>query len=88
MSYGRCVTCGGKGVTRERRPNGDTVCENGHRHSSASFDRHAAGFDAAVEEILAKCDASKANGDPGKYISGLSVADAWFIARLIRELRK
>lgn len=42
MSYGRCVTCGAPGKTRERRPNGNTTCENGHTHSSAAFDRHAA----------------------------------------------
>jgi hypothetical protein len=28
-------------VTRERRPNGNTTCKNGHTHSSESFDRFA-----------------------------------------------
>lgn len=40
MSYGRCVTCGAPGHQRERRPNGFTVCVNGHRHRSDTFDRH------------------------------------------------
>lgn len=40
MTYGRCVTCGAAGVLRERRPDGDTTCQNGHKHKSSSFDRH------------------------------------------------
>lgn len=30
VGYGRCPACGGKGVKRERRPNGNDTCENGH----------------------------------------------------------
>lgn len=41
MNYGRCPTCGGLGNARERRPNGDTICVNGHKHSSVAFQRHA-----------------------------------------------
>lgn len=32
--YGKCPKCGGKGVTRERRLNGNTTCENGHVYPS------------------------------------------------------
>lgn len=44
MTYGRCVTCGAPGVIRERRPDGDTTCQKGHKHKSASFDRHEQSF--------------------------------------------
>jgi hypothetical protein len=40
MTYGRCITCGEPGVERERRPNGNTTCANGHTWTSATFDRH------------------------------------------------
>jgi hypothetical protein len=33
-AYGYCPKCGAKGVTRERRPNGDDRCENGHKYPS------------------------------------------------------
>jgi hypothetical protein len=32
--YGFCPTCGAKGQTRERRPNGNDTCENGHTYPS------------------------------------------------------
>ena len=32
--YGWCPTCGGPGVQRERRIDGDTICLNGHRTKS------------------------------------------------------
>ena len=33
--YGYCPTCGAPGVSRERRPNGDDQCTNGHVYPSA-----------------------------------------------------
>ena len=33
--YGYCPECGGAGVMRERRPNGDDKCTNGHRYPSS-----------------------------------------------------
>ena len=32
--YGNCPECGKPGVSRERRPNGNDVCENGHIYPS------------------------------------------------------
>ena len=34
--YGYCPVCGGAGIARERRPNGDDRCEAGHRYFSSS----------------------------------------------------
>ncbi len=34
MAYGYCPICGAKGRTRERRPNGNDKCENGHTYPS------------------------------------------------------
>ena len=34
-SYGFCPECGAPGVTRERRPNGNDTCTNGHTYPSA-----------------------------------------------------
>ena len=36
MSYGTCPTCGAKGIRRERRPDGNDMCENNHIYPSAS----------------------------------------------------
>ena len=33
--YGYCPECGEKGVQRERRPNGNDKCVNGHTYSSS-----------------------------------------------------
>ena len=33
--YGYCPICGGAGVMRERRPNGDDKCTNGHKYPSS-----------------------------------------------------
>lgn len=33
--YGYCPACGAPGKTRERRPNGNDTCENGHTYPSA-----------------------------------------------------
>ena len=35
--YGYCPVCFSSGVSRERRPNGDDTCYNGHKYPS----RHA-----------------------------------------------
>ena len=32
--YGFCPECGAEGVTRERRPNGNDRCKNGHCYPS------------------------------------------------------
>ena len=32
--YGLCPICGGHGINRERRPNGNDKCENGHTYLS------------------------------------------------------
>jgi hypothetical protein len=58
VNYGRCPTCGGEGRARERRPNGDTICVNGHKHSSQAFQRHAESARrtrAEVEDVLRDC---------------------------------
>ena len=34
--YGYCPECGAKGVMRERRPNGDDKCANGHTYPSST----------------------------------------------------
>ena len=34
--YGYCPECGAPGLTRERRPDGDDKCSNGHRYPSRS----------------------------------------------------
>ena len=34
--YGFCPICGGEGVQRERRLNGNDKCENGHTYPSRS----------------------------------------------------
>jgi hypothetical protein len=32
--YGKCPICGANGVQREKRPNGDDMCERGHKYPS------------------------------------------------------
>lgn|GEM_PF-5456159 len=34
--YGKCPECGADGVSRERRPNGNDTCANGHVYPSIS----------------------------------------------------
>lgn len=34
--YGHCPTCGAPGITRERRPNGNDKCANGHTYPSST----------------------------------------------------
>lgn len=36
VGYGRCPACGGKGVQRERRPDGNDTCENGHIYPTST----------------------------------------------------
>ena len=33
--YGYCPTCNAPGISRERRPNGNDECENGHVYPSS-----------------------------------------------------
>ena len=35
MTIGKCPECGANGKSRERRPNGNDMCENGHVYPSA-----------------------------------------------------
>lgn len=41
VGYGACPMCGAPGVNRERRPNGDDTCANGHKYPSAKAVRKA-----------------------------------------------
>lgn len=59
MIYGRCPTCGGPGQSRERRPNGDTICVNGHKHSSLAFQRHLESSLKVRREIKANLEAAQ-----------------------------
>ena len=34
--YGYCPFCGAPGITRERCPNGNDTCENGHKYLSST----------------------------------------------------
>ena len=44
--YGYCPECGGAGVMRERRPNGDDKCTNGHKYpSSKALAEHPAQYE-------------------------------------------
>ncbi len=36
VKYGYCPICGAAGKSRERRPDGNDVCANGHTYSSRS----------------------------------------------------
>lgn len=36
FSYGNCPTCGAPGISRERSPNGNDTCTNGHIYPSAT----------------------------------------------------
>ncbi len=42
--YGYCPDCGGKGVSRERRPNGFDICENKHKYLSSDATPYAGGW--------------------------------------------
>ncbi len=35
--YGYCPQCGARGKSTERRPDGDTICEAGHKHARSKF---------------------------------------------------
>jgi len=50
--YGYCPECGAKGVMRERRPNGNDKCANGHTYpSSTSTPPQRTWVDLPDEEI-------------------------------------
>ena len=38
--YGSCPHCGARVTDRERRPDGDDICENGHKYPSKSSVRN------------------------------------------------
>lgn len=50
--YGYCPTCGGLGLSRERRPNGNDRCENGHEYPSRSSVTSTLTFSPAESEDL------------------------------------
>ncbi|WP_315782426.1 hypothetical protein [Bradyrhizobium sp. SZCCHNPS1003] len=39
IGLGRCPTCGEPGHMMEKRPNGNTICIDGHSHPSSTFQR-------------------------------------------------
>lgn len=45
--YGYCPVCGAMGVNRERRPNGNDQCANGHTYPSAQA--HAGGGETGAQ---------------------------------------
>lgn len=47
MGYGYCPTCGAKGISRERRVDGNDICENGHTYPS----RIALGHPGVLDEL-------------------------------------
>ena len=48
--YGNCPVCGSPGISRERRPDGNDKCSNGHLYkSSASITRAAPMSEAELE---------------------------------------
>jgi hypothetical protein len=61
--YGHCPICGAKGVTRERRPDGDDRCANGHTYKSMHATTPPAAQPAPVQEPVAK-DNSNYRLDP------------------------
>ena len=51
--YGYCPECGAKGVMRERRPNGNDKCANGHTYpSSTSTPPQRTWVDLTAEQML------------------------------------
>jgi hypothetical protein len=52
--YGHCPKCHALGATRERRPNGDDTCVNGHKYPSAK----------------ALHDAEPVKAKPSEFVSG------------------
>ena len=38
--YGYCPLCNKPGITRERRPDGDDTCVNGHKYKSSTAMKH------------------------------------------------
>lgn len=78
--YGRCPTCGAPGCNRERRPNGDDHCTNGHKYPSR--DAVAAPATPAVgEDAGADCECTCA-AELAEKVRAL-LAD---VARLQKEL--
>ena len=42
MTYGKCPLCGAPGISRERQPNGNDKCSNGHTYPSRTAIPNAA----------------------------------------------
>ncbi|MCH8178174.1 MAG: hypothetical protein IIA02_00110 [Proteobacteria bacterium] len=57
--YGYCPECGAPGVTRERRPDGDDKCSNGHRYPSRSAHASLPTQPAAQEYAALICNMSE-----------------------------
>jgi ssDNA-binding Zn-finger/Zn-ribbon topoisomerase 1 len=50
--YGNCPECGAAGKMREKRPNGNDICENGHKYASASAVYAKTQTTARVENVV------------------------------------
>lgn len=50
--YGYCPACGTPGITRERRPNGYDMCENGHQYLSVKAKTSPGGRAATTAEAV------------------------------------
>ena len=51
INYGFCPMCGAPGFSRERRPNGDDVCERGHKYPSLNAVREPSYLGQWVHKI-------------------------------------
>lgn len=83
--YGRCPVCGEPGKDRERRPNGNDTCPNGHSYPSSTAKQSP--FPPAYHTV--RCTYFKP--DTGKYYSSGEMqmalptgqmSDAWDAVRL------
>lgn len=79
MNYGRCPTCGGDGKARERRPNGDTICVNGHKHSSQAFQRHGESARRTRLEVEGALRDSAAREADSEFVSVPAWAIRWIL---------
>lgn len=67
--YGFCPICGSPGIQRERRPNGDTLCENGHKCPSNSYQtsQSFSQFDAGPHKFACVMVIPDPNVDPNSW---------------------
>jgi len=55
--HGYCPICGSKGVSRERRINGNDTCENGHVYPSVdSLNKPPKSFEDKIKELVEEID--------------------------------